>query len=177
MESALTGPLGPVLVFSLRVVDVSLATFRLISAVRGRKLLASALGFVEILIWILVVGAVVRNLGSPTLVVSYAAGFAAGTFVGMLIEEKLALGLADVRVVSRVAGVEMAESLRGMGFGVTEILGQGREGRVEILLTVVPRRKLPRLLDEVERWDSEAFVSVDEPRTIQRGWLLSRRRK
>ncbi len=179
MESILAGPLGPLLIFLLRIVDVSMATLRLLYAVRGRKAIAASLGFVEILIWIVVVGAVVRNLSSPALVVAYAAGFAAGTYVGITIEEKLALalGLAQVRIVSREAGVEIADALRALGFGVTEFLGQGREGRVEIVDTVVKRRDLPDVLAEADRWDPGAFVSVDEPRSIQRGWLLSRRRK
>lgn len=173
----LAGPLGPLLIFLLRIGDVSLATLRLLSAVRGRKLAAAGLGFFEILIWIVVVGTVVRNLDSTLLVIGYAAGFAAGTYVGISIEEKLAMGLAEVRVISRDAGVEIAEALRELGFGVTEVLGQGKEGRVEILTTVVRRRAMRELLREVERWDPDAFVVVEEPRSIQHGWLLSRRRK
>lgn len=165
------------LIFLLRICDVSIATLRLLYAVRGRKAIAASMGFVEILIWIVAVGAVVRNFGSPALVVAYAAGFAAGTYVGISIEEKLALGLAQVRIVSREAGIEIANALRELGFGVTELLGQGREGRVEIVDTVVSRRDVKSVLGEVDRWDPRAFVSVDEPRSIQRGWLLSRRRK
>jgi uncharacterized protein YebE (UPF0316 family) len=177
MEQVLAGPFGPLLIFLLRIGDVSLATLRLLSAVRGRKAAAAGLGFVEILIWIVVVGTVVRNLDSPLLVLGYAAGFAAGTYVGITIEEKLALGLAEVQVISRHAGVEIAQALRDQGFGVTEVLGQGKEGRVEILTMVVQRRLLADLLKEVDRQDPDAFVIVEEPRSIRRGWLLSRRRK
>ncbi|UCF19101.1 MAG: DUF2179 domain-containing protein [Gemmatimonadota bacterium] len=177
MEEILAGPLGPIFIFFLRIVDVSIATVRLLFAVRGRKLSAAALGFFEILIWIVAIGTVVRNLDSVLLVIGYAAGFAAGNYVGITIEEKLALGVAEVRIVSRRTGVEIAQALRDKGFGATEILGQGREGRVEIVTTVVERRALAGILAEIQRWDPEAFVSVDEPRSIQRGWLLSRRRK
>jgi uncharacterized protein YebE (UPF0316 family) len=177
MEHILTGPLGPLFIFCLRICDVSVATLRLLSAVRGQKLVAAGLGFVEVLIWIVAVGTVIRNLTSPLLVLGYAAGFSAGTYVGMTIEEKLAMGVAEVRIISRLLGVELAESLRQMGFGVTEIMGQGREGRVEILSAVVPRRAVRGVLDEVERRDPAAFVVVEEPRSIQRGWMLSRRRK
>ena len=177
MEQILTGPLGPLLIFLLRICDVSIATMRLLYAVRGRKVIAASLGFVEVLIWILAISAVVRNFHSPALVIAYAAGFSAGNFLGITIEEKLALGLAQVRVVSREAGVEIAHALRERGFGVTELLGQGREGRVEIIDTVIQRRDVKSVLREVESWDPEAFVSVDEPRSVQRGWLLSRRRK
>lgn len=177
MEQILAGPLGPLFIFLLRICDVSIATVRLLNAVRGRKFIAAGLGFFEILIWVVAIGTVVRHLDSPLLVIGYAAGFAAGNFVGITIEEKLALGLAEVRVISRTAGVEIAEALRSLGFGVTEMLGQGREGRVEILHTIVKRRSLKRLTNEVERWDPDAFVVVEEPTSIQRGWLLSRRRK
>lgn len=177
MEQILAGPLGPFLIFSLRICDVSLATLRLLSLVRGRKLLAASLGFVEILIWIVVVGTVVRNLDSAVLVIAYAAGFAAGTWVGVTIEEKLAFGVAEVQIISRAAGVEVAEALRELGFGVTETLGQGREGRVEILNTVVQRRSLDDVYAVIERWDPQAFVRIEEPRAIRRGWLLTRRRK
>lgn len=177
MEQVLAGPWGPVLIFFLRICDVSIATLRLISMLRGRKLLTVLLGFIEILIWIVVVGTVVRNLGSPILVVSYAAGFAAGTYVGMTIEERLALGLAELRVVSRAAGAGLAAALREAGYGVTEVVGRGKEGPVEVLTTVVQRRSVEDLIEEIHRLDTEAFVTVDEPVRIERGWLLSRRKK
>lgn len=177
MEQVLLGPLGPVFIFLLRICDVSIATFRLLSMVRGRKVAAVVLAFFEILIWVVAVGLVVRHLSSPLLVVAYAAGFAAGTYVGMTLEERFALGLAEVRVVSRDAGLEIAEGLRNLGFGVTELSGWGREGPVEILTTIVRRRALKDVLSEVRRWDDDAFITVDEPRQIQRGWLLTYRRK
>jgi len=73
--------------------------------------------------------------------------------------------------------VELAEALRDRGFGVTEFSGQGREGRVEFLYAVVRRRDLARVYDEVRVWDPDAFVTVEEPRAIQRGWLFGTRRK
>lgn len=177
MSELFSAPIGALIIFCLRIGDVSLATMRLLMSVRGRKLVAAALGFFEILIWITAVGTALQNLTSWMHVVAYAGGFSAGTFVGLMIEERLAFGLAIVRITSRHAGVELAEALRGMGFGVTETAGHGREGNVEIINTAVRRRDLPKVYREIERWDPQAFVVVEEPKTIQRGWLLSRRRK
>lgn len=176
------GPLGPLLIFVLRLADVSLATLRLLTAVRGHKLAATAVGFFEVLIWVTAIAVVVRNLNSPLLVLGYSAGFAAGTYLGMMIEERLAFGLAQVRVVSRNAGRqnaghEIALGLRSLGFGVTEQEGLGRDGPVQILDTVVRRKQLPRVFQEIRRKDPNAFVTVEEPRYVQRGWLLSKRRK
>jgi uncharacterized protein YebE (UPF0316 family) len=97
--------------------------------------------------------------------------------VGMVIEEKMAFGMATVRVVSRHGGVELAEALRDRGFGVTEYSGLGREGRVEVVDAVLRRRDLPVVFKEVDLWDPEAFVTVGEPRMIQRGWMFGQRRK
>lgn len=168
---------GPLIIFCLRIVDVSLATIRMLLAVRGIKMVAPIIGFFEVLLWIVAVGTAIQHLDSPLHLIGYAGGFAMGTWVGLMIEERMALGMATIRVVSRYGGVELAEALRERGFGVTEFAGQGREGQVEVLDAVVRRRDLAVALQEVDVWDPEAFVTIQEPRAAHRGWLLQKRRK
>lgn len=177
MEALFASPWGPLIIFCLRIVDVSLATLRMLLSVRGIKFVAPFIGFFEVLIWILAVGTAIRYLDSPLHLIGYAGGFATGTLVGVMIEERMALGMATIRVVSRFGGVELAEALRERGFGVTEFAGHGREGKVEVVEAVLRRRDLPAAFKEVEYWDPEAFVTVQEPRAIHRGWLLQKRRK
>ncbi len=177
MEALFSSPWGPLLIFSLRIVDVSMATLRMLLSMRGMKRLVPFIGAVEVLVWLFAVGNAIGHLDSPLHVVGYAAGFATGTVVGMWIEERLALGMAAVRVVSRHGGVELAEALRDRGFGVTEFAGHGREGRVEVLDAVLRRRDLPYVFQEVNVWDPEAFVTIAEPRAIHRGWMFDKRRK
>ncbi len=161
------------LIFGLRIIDVSLSTLRILLVVRNRRLAVPFIGFLEVLIWIFAVGNAIRNLNSGWHVLGYAAGFSAGTMVGPWLEAKLAIGLATMRIISRHSGVELAESLRALGCGVTEFAGHGREGPVEMLYTVVPRWRIPDVFAEVDRWDADAFVSVEEPREIRRGWLYA----
>jgi uncharacterized protein YebE (UPF0316 family) len=177
MDELFGGPFGPLLIFCLRIVDVSLATLRMLMIMRGRKLLAPLIGSIEVLVWIFAVGNAIRYLESPLHLIGYAGGFATGNFVGLKVEEKLALGMATVRIFSRHGGVEIAEALRERGFGVTEFAGQGREGTVEMIYAVVRRRELPSVMEQVQVWDPDAFVTVEEPRTIQRGWMFEKRRK
>lgn len=177
MEALFASAWGPLVIFGLRIVDVSLATVRMLLAMRGVKYLAPVIGFFEVLFWIVAVGNVIRFLDSPFHLLGYGLGFATGTLVGMMIEEKMAFGMATVRVVSRHGGVELAEALRDRGFGVTEYSGQGREGRVEVVDAVLRRRDLPVVFQEVDLWDPDAFVTVGEPRVIQRGWMFGQRRK
>lgn len=171
------GPWGPLVIFGLRIVDVSLATTRMLLAIRNQKLLVPLIGFVEVLVWLFAAGNAIRYLDSPLHVIGYAGGFATGTVVGLWVEEKLALGLATIRIISAHGGVELADALREKGFGVTEFSGHGREGRVEVVYTVARRAQIRRILSEVNYWDPDAFVTVEEPRAIYRGWMFQKRRK
>jgi hypothetical protein len=91
------------------------------------------------------VGNAIRFLDSGWHLLGYAAGFATGTVVGHAHRGAARHRLCHVRIVSRYAGVELADALRALGFGVTEFAGQGRDGRVEVVYTVCLRRDIPRV--------------------------------
>lgn len=177
IDALFAGPWGPLVIFCLRIVDVSMATTRTLLAMRNARLAVPVIGFFEVLIWIFAVGSAIQNLGSPWHVLGYASGFAVGNVMGLWLEEKLAMGLASIQIVSRFGGVELAEALRDRGFGVTEFTGRGRDGKVEVAHTVVRRRQIDEVLHVVDKWDPDAFVSVEEPRAIRRGWMFPGRRK
>ncbi|HUF28095.1 MAG TPA: DUF5698 domain-containing protein [Gemmatimonadaceae bacterium] len=168
------GAFGALLIFMLRIVDVSCDTLRVLFAVRGKRLIAGTLGFFQAFIWIFAVGTAIRHLDSWVHILAYAAGFACGTMIGMTIEQTLAYGVAMVRIVSRYGGVEIAEAIRNRGYGVTEFAGYGREGKVEIVNCVVRRAHLDEVTEIVERWDADAFVTVEEPRILRGGSLATR---
>jgi uncharacterized protein YebE (UPF0316 family) len=177
LDQLFGGPWGPMVIFSLRIVDVSLATIRMLLSVRGQRVLVPIIGFFEILIWLFAAGNAIRYLDSVLHVLGYAGGFAAGTAVGLWVEEKLAFGLATVRIISAQGGVELADALRDGGFGVTEFAGEGRHGKVEVVYTVARRSEVKKILAIADVWDPDAFVTVEEPRGVRRGWMLQKRRK
>jgi uncharacterized protein YebE (UPF0316 family) len=177
IDALFAGPWGPLVIFLLRIVDVSMATTRQLLVMRNARVAVPVLGFFEVLIWIFAVGSAIRNMGSPWHVLGYASGFAVGNVVGLWIEEKLAMGLASIQIVSRTGGVALAVALRDRGFGVTQWAGQGRDGNVEVAHTVVKRRQIEEVLAVVDEWGPDAFVSVEEPRAIRRGWMFPGRRK
>ena len=169
-------PLGALLIFCLRIVDVSCDTMRVLFAIRGQRAIAGALGFVQAMIWIFAVGQAVKHLDSWPHILGYAGGYATGTMVGITIERFVAYGLATVRIVSRHGGVEIAHDLRERGFGVTEFGGYGRDGAVEFLHSVVRRAQIPEVMAVVDRWDREAFVTVEEPQILRGGSFAERGR-
>lgn len=169
-------PWGPAIIFVARIVDVSLDTMRVLLAVRGRRGIAAALGFFQALIWLVVVGNAIRHLDSWWHILAYAAGFGTGTLVGITIERTLAYGLSTVRIVSQHGGVEIAESLRERGYGVTEMLGHGRDGNVEIVSSVVQRQDLEGVMAIVDQFDRDAFVTAEEPQILRGGSIADRKR-
>jgi len=170
----LASPAGAILIFLLRIVDVSCDTLRVLFAIRGKRGIAGILGFFQALVWIIAVGNVVKHLDSWLHVVGYAGGYAMGTVVGITIERLLAYGLNTVRIVSLHGGVEIAEALRERGYGVTELAAFGRDGKVEIVNSVVQRAHLDEVMAIVDRFDPQAFVTVEEPKILRGGSFAER---
>jgi len=170
-DAIFASPWGALVIFCLRIVDVSCDTMRVIFAIRGKRGIAASLGFIQALVWIVAVGAAVKHLDSILHILGYAGGYAMGTYVGITIEQKIAYGVATVRVVSTRAGVEIAEALRVAGYGVTEFPGFGRDGAVEILNSVVLRRHITDVLRIVTEHDGDAFVTVEEPKVLRGGLI------
>lgn len=159
----------PLIVFLARLVDVTLGTMRIIFLSRGRKLLAPVLGFVEVFIWITVVSQIVGGAQNFAAYFAYAAGFAVGNYVGMVIEDKLAIGTLVIRVILPKSGSELTERLREAGYGVTFVDGHGASGDVVLIYTVVMRRELGKVAGIIQSTAPKAFFTVEELRSVQQG--------
>jgi uncharacterized protein YebE (UPF0316 family) len=166
----------PLLIFLSRIADVSIGTVRVILVSRRLKYLAPVAGFFEVLIWILVISQIMQNLSSPLCYVAYAGGFATGNFVGIWIAEKLSIGMVLVRVIFPVRANGLIDRLREKRCGVTCLDGQGANGPVQIVFTIVPRREIQTVIDLVKEANPEAFYSVEEVDFVERGVFPLRRR-
>jgi uncharacterized protein YebE (UPF0316 family) len=161
----------PILIFLARVVDVSLGTLRIIFTSRGRRNLAPLLGFIEVFIWVAALAQLVKSAQNIVAYLGYAAGFAAGNFVGIWIEDRLALGTLVVRIIARQDGEALMTALHDAGFGVTGVNGEGTTGPVKILYTIIKRKHLHQVRQIVHTAAPEAFVSIEEARTTERGFF------
>lgn len=170
--------LGALLIFALRLVDVSIGAVRIVTLVRGERWLAGLLGFFESLTWVIAAGLVFSNLHSPVRMVAFALGFGAGTVLGSTVERKIALGKSVLRVITPFESPEVAPALRAAGFGVTVVNAEGKNGDVRLAFTVVPRRKTGEVLSIVRSVNQEAFVTVEDVATPEvRARRASRIRK
>lgn len=154
-------------IFCARIVDVSLGTFRALMVFRGHRAIATAIGFIEVLIWITAVSSVIANVDRWYLAVAYAAGFAAGNNIGMWLEARIAIGNELVRAISRRPQGQLRDALRAAGWQAWSVPGVGAELRpVDIVLIVEPRRRVRSLLAAIKAIDPEAIYTTSDIRSI-----------
>lgn len=156
---------GCMLIFIARLGDVSLDTLRVVSVIRGRRLWAWMLGFVQVLIWVFALTQVVNRLDQPAYALTYAFGFACGNFLGMTIENWLAHGEQVIRVFSR-QGDSLAARLRGHGYRVTVFDGRGRDGPVWLLYIEATRKKIKDVARLARSMDPTCFYVIEDVRAV-----------
>lgn len=159
----------PLLIFLARVIDVTLGTLRIIFTSRGQRNLAPLLGFIEVFIWVAALAQLVKSTQNVVAYFAYAAGFAAGNYVGMWIEGKLALGTVTVRAILRRDSRELIEQLKAANFGVTVVEGQGSQGIVKVIYTTIKRRDLPAVTTIFHQCVPGAFLAIEEVRATEQG--------
>ena len=161
---------GALTIFGLRITDMSLDTLRMLFVVRGRKGIAWVLGFCQSAVFVIAITRVLSDLSNPLMVLGYAAGFATGNVLGMIIEERLAVGHLKLQIVSQGNGHALAKALRDCGYGVTEIPARGKDGTVGLLSASVLRKDLAHVRQIVHETDEAAFMTSEDVRPIRRGF-------
>ena len=162
--------ISALVIFLLRVADMSFDTMRMLFVVRGKKPIAWILGFLQSLVFVIAISTVLANLNNILNIVGYAAGFATGNVLGMFIEERLAIGHIAMRVISSKKGSGIAAALRKAGFAVTEIQARGRDGKVALLNSSIKRRDVSRFEDLVTKTEPGAFITAEDVRPIRVGF-------
>lgn len=157
----------PLLIFFARIIDVSIATLRIMFVMAGRKTVAPLLGFFESFIWLVAISQIFQNIDNLISYLAFATGYASGTLVGMLIEEKLALGNVVVRVITSREATDLVDYFRENNFYYTNIPAFGREGKVNILFMVIKRSQLHQILNTIKQFNPRAFYTVESVKKVR----------
>jgi len=151
----------PMLIFMARVADVSIGTIRVILVMQGKKGLAPLLGFFESIIWLLAIGQIFQHIDNPISYISYAIGYAFGTYVGIILEEKMAIGRVVVRVITSLPATDLIDYLERKNHRYSNIEAKGNDGKVNIVFTVVKRNVLKELIPKVKEYNPKAFFTIE----------------
>jgi uncharacterized protein YebE (UPF0316 family) len=163
----------PFLIFLSRICDVTIGTIRVMVLTRGIKLIVPVLAFFEVLIWLLAIRQMFVHMNNIVCYLAYAGGFAMGNYVGIIVEERFAMGFEIIRVIARQDGHKLVELLRSRGYGVTSVNAQGATGDVQMIHTIIKRREHHKVIEIIRQFNVDAFYSVEDVRSVSRSEFLS----
>ncbi len=159
----------PLLIFLARTCDVTLATLRNIFIARNIKKIVPFLGFFEVLIWLVAVSQTINNLNNIACYIGFAGGYSMGIFVGLTIEEKLALGKQVVRIITNQDPNNLVKALYDANMGVTILDGNGAKGPVKVIFTTIKRKDLVIVDTLIKKFTPGAFYTTEDIRNSNMG--------
>lgn len=165
----------PLMIFLARVLDVSLATIRIVFISKGFKHLAPVIGFFQILIWLLAIGQIFQNLTNFIYYIAYAGGFATGTYLGMYLESKLSIGTEIVRIITKKNAIELAEALKTEGYEITYSEAEGIDGQVMVIYCVIDRHDIDGVIEMIKKYNPNAFYSIEDIKFVSERITMHRK--
>ncbi len=171
----LSGPILYIIIFIAKIIEVSMMTLRLVYINKGEKLIGAIIGFFEVMIWLIIVSSVLTNVTEdPIKVFVYCFAYSIGSFVGVTIENKIAVGLASLQVViGEDEGDDLASLMRQDGFGVTILDGRGIDkSKKSVLFIQLKRKRIPEAIKLIQNTYSDAFISVNDLKSVKGGFLI-----
>lgn len=159
----------PLLIFVARICDVSIGTIRIVMVAKGQKIVAPILGFFEVLIWLLAISRIFENLDNWVCYFAYGAGFATGNYIGMYIEEKLAMGIIKIQIITRKPADTLIEKLHAAGYGITHHDAAGGTENVSIIYSIIKRTELLKIAELIKTYNPKAFYSIEDVKYVSSG--------
>ncbi len=161
--------LPPVLVCLIicaaKIIEITIQSLKTCMMVKGQRLKAAGLGFVECVIWGLVISTIISTLGDNLLLLLfYCIGYATGLFLGSTIENKIALGTSNLELIANDDSTQkIVEYLKKNGRGYTVLDGYGSTDKMNMIFIVLPRREMPKALKEIRNaCDNKVFVVASD---------------
>ena len=161
-------------IFCGRLIDVTLSTMQTMFLVKGKRSVATLLGFIDVLIWFLVVKeALNTNMESIWIAISYAGGYAAGTFVGSSLSKHVIKGTVSVQVITKNIKNKVVEAIKLSGFSasIVECKGIHTQDTNYMIYAQVDNKKLNEFKGLVTSIDENAFITVTESKEIMNGYF------
>jgi len=159
-------------IFFVRIIDVSLGTARTIIMVKGKSLVASLIGFIEVFVWFLIVREALNTTESGIFIaISYSLGFAVGTYIGSILSNRFIEGTLGVEVITEKE--EIADIIRKNNYAVSVLDVDGQEENVKkyMLVIEIKNKKLAHLKELIEQLDKNAFITVSETKLVENGYF------
>jgi uncharacterized protein YebE (UPF0316 family) len=148
-----------------KIVEITIQSLKTCMMVKGQRLKAAGLGFVECTIWGLVISTIIGTLGDNLFLLAfYCVGYATGLFLGSTLENKIALGTSNLELIANDDSTEKITAyLDSRGMGYTVFAGHGSKDKMNMIFIVLPRKETPKILKAIRKsCDNKVFVVASE---------------
>ena len=159
----------PLLIFLARISDVTIGTLRIVMVSKGQKLIAPMLGFFEVIIWLITMSKIIQNIDNWVAYIAYGAGFATGNYIGLIIEEKLAVGIVQLQIITRKSAENLIAKLKAGGYGITHHEAHGSNEKVAVIYTIIKRNEINKVLEIMHTYNPNAFYSIGDVKMVSKG--------
>lgn len=161
-------------IFFINLVYIMMNTIRILFTMKGYRLAAPVLAIFEVIVYTTGLSIVMKYISQPVYLITYALGFGLGIYLGILLEDRMALGYSVILVFTDKKNKDLAEQLRALGYGVTEQPGYGRDGERTILTILTPRKTEATLSRTIEELDQKAFYISYSAKYVNGGFWTKR---
>ena len=165
------------IVCAAKIIEITIQSLKTCMMVKGQRLKAAMLGFVECMIWGLVISTIISTLGDNLfLLLFYCVGYATGLFLGSTIEGKIALGTSNLQLIANDESTKLIIAyLRENKRGYTVFGGQGSTDKMNMILIVLPRKDMKRELREMRKLcNGHVFVVASDVSKYAGGYGLTK---
>ena len=160
------------LILFLKIIEVTLATTRIVLITKGEKIKGAIIGFFEVFLWIMIVSSVLDDMSNdPYKILVYALGFSLGNYLGSVFEEKLGFGTIRIEIIVHIEkGQELADSLRDQGLAVTVLEGDGMHHKRNVLLMHIKRKNIDDTIHLIRELEKDVVITINEVKPIYGGY-------
>ncbi len=159
----------PLLIIIARISDVTIGTLRIVMVSKGQKLIAPILGFFEVIIWLLAMSKIIQNIENWVAYIAYGLGFAAGNYIGLILEEKLAVGIVQLQIITRANADNLISKLKAKGYGITFHEAHGANEKVGVIYSIIKRSDMKQVVEIIRTYNPNAFYSIEDVKFVSKG--------
>lgn len=155
------------LIFTFKVIENTLSTLRIIVVSNGKKLLGAILQGIVSIVWVISTSLVVINIQKdPFKIISFTLGALIGSYIGSIIEEKIALGTNMITtIINKNLTKKITYALKKQKHEAIIINGKNIYEQKDILIIITKRKQNQNIIKLIKNIDNSATIIIENAYT------------
>ena len=152
-----------ILIFTFKVIENTLSTLRIIVVSNGKKIIGAILQGIASIVWVISTSLVVINIQKdPLKILAFTSGALIGSYIGSIIEEKLALGTNIITtIINKNLTEKIIYALKKQKHEAIILNGKNIYEQKNILLIIVKRKQNQNIIKLIKNIDKSAKIIIE----------------